>query len=266
MRRASLGADSDDSASFAYTTPLKTTTACQSQGTDTLLKPIPFYKRFLSVEAALRNKHVLRPWEHTATFSKTTFLNVANDRLRLELIQLYEKLKFEQTSDSRGFMFAWFDIEEKEKKKKKKLIERLWKDYDKADFSAQVILGVNESRIGAGNESRHRRSSTTNGHGSSGHNGGVDDSAHWVQTKLDRRIQAGMLSTVNACIISIQTLKVVEREGGGGRARGGIPGSAVFNRDSTDFTSKRKSYIQEFRNPAIRNSSVVSNLNVINDE
>ena len=61
---------------------------------------IPFYRKFQIVQAQLENKLAIRPFELVSTFSKSQFLQVANERLKLERTQFYERLKYDN-SDSR---------------------------------------------------------------------------------------------------------------------------------------------------------------------
>jgi len=193
------------------------------------------------VQAQLSDKMSIRPFELVSTFGKSHFLQVANERLRLEKIQLYEKLKYDNVESSRGAYFSLFGINEGEKKKKRKLLDRLWVNLDKADFSAQVVLGVNEStmisKLDRSEGSSWKRSSVSMGPVGS-------DSAMWIQSKLERRIQNDLLSTVKACIVSIQMIKEREVIGGGRRNKNSIPGSAVFTRSSQDFSERRGTYIK----------------------
>ena len=127
---------------------------------------------------------------------------------------------------------------------------------------------------------------------------GIEDSAMWIQSKLERRVQNDLLSTVQACIVSIQMIKVSvnqsalcvqvcvtfstikalfaryitnlnnslrsvqEREQngvfGGKRSKDSIPGSAVFTRNSEDFTQKRSSYIKNMMDVGGRRSPPLS--------
>ena len=143
-------------------------------------------------------------------------LVVAAERLKLERMQLYEKMKYSNSDSTKSAYYSMFKLKEGDKKKKQRLCGFLWEEVGLGFESAQVVLGV--SRGEAGGEGAGKGGSKGGRWGGLG--GGrsgmaaadLGDAGSWVQQKLEKRIKQDLLSTVQACIVSIQSFKVKERE------------------------------------------------------
>ena len=143
-------------------------------------------------------------------------LTVASERVKLERNHIYEKMKYGTSDFHRSTFFHMFDIKENEKKKKQRLVELLWEVPEQAVVSAQVVLGVNKATLAVDMTTGAGKASSATA--TAGKDNEVielfdaADAGSWVQAKLERRIRNDLLSTVQACITSIQLLKEKEIE------------------------------------------------------
>jgi len=156
---------------------------------------VPFYKKFLWTQSRLASSPETSPptplFPAEISLAKKPpgidgrHLQVALDRLRLERTQIYEKMKYHNSDTTKAAYFSMFKLKDGSKKRKQKLISSLWEDPECAFESSQVVLGVE-----------------ADGEPGEGGAGGA-----WVANKLEQRIKHDLLSTVKACITSIQILK-----------------------------------------------------------
>mmetsp|Transcript_5932 Transcript_5932/g.8375 ORF Transcript_5932/g.8375 Transcript_5932/m.8375 type:complete len:156 (+) Transcript_5932:747-1214(+) len=107
---------------------------------------------------------------------------------------LYNELKKESklstTSDAlKQNIFVRFDLQS-QKKRKVTLVNLLWENYEMADASAEAVLSLATSF-----DKEHSEAQTV-----------------WMNARKDARIRADLLCTVQACIVSIQGIKCMERE------------------------------------------------------
>jgi hypothetical protein len=104
-----------------------------------------------------------------------TRLPIAAEREKAERKKLYLQLKRQTGDGVKSSFFRMFDLGT-DKRRKRQLVQLVWNDIDKAYESAQVVLGTF----------------------------GVETSMDWVQMKREQRIRADVLSTVQACLVSLQ--------------------------------------------------------------
>jgi hypothetical protein len=178
---------------------------------------VHFFKRFKCVETQLEaaeddktavfsSEIASQLEENSAGSMSGKHLVVAKQRLKLERMQLYEKMKYNNTDTTKSAYYSMFGLKEGDKKKKQRLTADLWESLDLAFESAQVVLGVtSNNQVG---DKKGWISSAKAGAGS----GALADAGGWVQAKLEKRIKQDLLSTVQACIVSIQSFKVKEVE------------------------------------------------------
>jgi len=115
-------------------------------------------------------------------------------KLKEEREMLYNELKKESklstTSDAlKQNIFVRFDLQS-QKKRKVTLVNLLWENYEMADASAEAVLSLATSF-----DKEHSEAQTV-----------------WMNARKDARIRADLLCTVQACIVSIQGIKCMERE------------------------------------------------------